>query len=139
MSLATAPCLQDHRKRPDTSTLLSYRAVQTAAAELGLSLPAVAQSAAKPALMGIAPHVMAGVGSSAGPGALTGAGLWLAGGDALLGSIYLQQCVVAQALLGQQLGVLAVRRAVIRQGWHPSLPLASFQADQKVLLQPGNQ
>jgi hypothetical protein len=65
------PHLQDHRKRPDTSTLLSYRAVRDAATELGLALPAAA-TVAKPALAGIAPHVMAGVSSSAAPGALAG-------------------------------------------------------------------
>ncbi|KAF6255804.1 NimA-related protein kinase 4 [Scenedesmus sp. NREL 46B-D3] len=63
----------DQRKRPDTSSLLGCRAVREAAAELGLDLPPAAQ-VAKSALLGIAPHVMAGVGSSAGPGAFTGAG-----------------------------------------------------------------
>ncbi|WIA21015.1 hypothetical protein OEZ85_005347 [Tetradesmus obliquus] len=71
----------DHRKRPDTSSLLALRAVRDAAAELGLTLPASAQ-VAKPALAGIAPHVMAGTGSSAGPGALTGAGSAAAAGAA---------------------------------------------------------
>jgi hypothetical protein len=65
---AVGCCLQDHRKRPDTASLLSNKAVRDAAAELGLDLPA-ATAVAKPALAGIAPHVMA----SAGPGALAGA------------------------------------------------------------------